>query len=104
MWESGRRGDKDKVRSCGCKFVLLTTMPALTEITTLPHHILPEEHKQIIGSTPQSFSDIPPVLRHKEENVTITLDPPIQEFASPEYSRGTIYVIERYVLYVLLRA
>lgn len=70
-------------------------MPAITPIAALPHYISREEHRKLVGSTPQSFSDIPAVLRHKEEDVMVDFDPPISEF---EDSQGTLYVIERYVL------
>lgn len=70
-------------------------MPAAVLITSLPNFISAEEHRTLIGSTPNSFSDIPPVLRHKEENVSITLEPPLEGFSPEDYSQGTLYVIER---------
>ena len=70
---------------------------AIGLITTLPTFISPEEHKNISASTPASFADIPPVLRHKQENVSVTLDPPLQGFSSEDGKSGTLYVIERCV-------
>ena len=65
--------------------------------TSLPVHISPEEHKAAIQSTPASFSDIPPVLYHTEENVAVTLDPPLDGFSKEDGANGTLYVIERCV-------
>lgn len=69
-------------------------MAPLTLITTLPHFVLPAEHEEIVSSTPASFSDIPTVLRHKEENVSVTLDPPLEGLSAEDCSDGTLYVIE----------
>lgn len=70
-------------------------MPAITIITSISRFITPEEHTIRTGSTPASFSDIPPVLRHKEDNVRVSLDPPITELSEEELSKGTLYVVER---------
>ena len=72
-------------------------MPAATPITTLPRHVEAEEHRLLVGSTPASFNDIPPKLCHKEENVSVTLDPPLTDFSSEDGTNGTLYVIERSV-------
>ena len=64
-------------------------------VSALPTYISPEEHRVASASTPASFSDIPPVLRHQEENVQITLDPPLEGFAAADGANGTLYVIER---------
>ena len=58
--------------------------PAVVPITAIPTFVSPDEHKNIVASTPASFSDIPPVLRHKEENVTVTLEPALEEFSAEE--------------------
>ena len=68
---------------------------AIGIITALPTYISPEEHKEVSAATPASFADIPPVLRHKEENVSITLDPPLDGFSPEDGANGTLYVIER---------
>jgi len=75
-------------------------MPAITPITTLPRHIEAEEHKLLVGSTPASFNDIPPKLCHKEENVSVILDPPIPEFSSGDAVNGTLYVIESFLVFM----
>ncbi|ESK85124.1 methylosome subunit [Moniliophthora roreri MCA 2997] len=69
-------------------------MTAVTLITSTPQFISQEEYKSLVGSTPASFNDIPPVLRHKEENVSVSLDPPLQGFSEPDAAQGTLYVIE----------
>lgn len=74
-----------------------TKMPAATIITTLPTFVTPEEHKTLAASTPVSFNDIPPKLYHKEDNVSVTLDPPLENFTSQDAAQGTLYVIGRYV-------
>lgn len=72
-------------------------MPATTLITSLPTFVNADEHKNIVGSTPVSFNDIPPKLYHKEDNVSVTLDPPLENFTTQDGARGTLYVIARYV-------
>lgn len=72
-------------------------MTAATLISSLPHHISAEEHRQLVGSTPASFNDIPPKLCHKEENVSVSLDPPLKDFELEHGANGTLYVIERFV-------
>lgn len=46
----------------------------LTELSAPPSHISREEHTDLTSSTPQSFDDIPPVLRFHDE-VEILLSP-----------------------------
>ncbi|KAF8604215.1 hypothetical protein BDV93DRAFT_575781 [Ceratobasidium sp. AG-I] len=67
-------------------------MPAVTPITQLPRFITSDEHKQLTASTPTSFGDIPPIIRHTQADVQITFDPPIPELGSAD--KGTLYVIE----------
>ncbi|KAA1467360.1 hypothetical protein DENSPDRAFT_832381 [Dentipellis sp. KUC8613] len=74
-------------------------MPTVTIIPAVPHFISPEEHKTLTGATPTSFSDIPPVLRHKEENVTVTFDPPVEGFSVDDGLQGTLYVIESVLVF-----
>lgn len=73
-------------------------MAPFTIVTALPTYISLEQHKELVASTPASFSDIPPVLRYTEQNVSITLDPPSDEFPEVDCANGTLYVIERYGL------
>lgn len=68
---------------------------AIVLIDALPKFISPEEHRNLVASTPASFSDIPPVLRHQEDNVSITLDPPVDAFSAADAANGSLYVIER---------
>ena len=70
-------------------------MVSTTLISSVPQYVSVEEHRNIVGSTPASFSDIPPVLRHKEDNVRVTLDPPLESFAEQHCANGTLFVIER---------
>lgn len=65
-------------------------------ITTAPNFVSPEEHRNVVASTPSSFSDIPPVLRHKQDNVSVTLDPPLDGFTPEDGANGVLYIIERY--------
>lgn len=68
-----------------------------TLIDTLPVFISPEEHGNIVSATPTSFNEISPVLRHKEDNVSVTFDPPLAGLSSNDYASGALYIIERYV-------
>ncbi|KAF8968030.1 regulator of volume decrease after cellular swelling-domain-containing protein [Flammula alnicola] len=68
-------------------------MPAVNLITALPNFVTKEEHTTLVASTPSSFNDIPPVIRHKEENVSVTLDPPLENFSNQNAVQGTLYVL-----------
>jgi nucleotide-sensitive chloride channel 1A len=73
-------------------------MPGVSFIDAVPNHVSVEEHRTLTGATPASFSDIPPVLRQKVDNVRLTFDPPLDGF-SPERdgALGTLYIIERFI-------
>ncbi|KZT06114.1 uncharacterized protein LAESUDRAFT_726336 [Laetiporus sulphureus 93-53] len=75
-------------------------MSPFTLITTLPAFHTLEEHDNFVASTPASFSDIPPVLRHKEENVSVTIDPPLSGFSSDDCAVGTLYVLESVLVFM----
>lgn len=75
-----------------------TTMSSVTLIDALPKFITPDEHRELTGTTPASFSDIPPVLRHKEDIASARFDPPVEGFTQEDGTKGTLYVIERCVL------
>lgn len=72
-------------------------MPAVTFIDAIPNHISEEDHRSLTVATPVSFSDIPPVLRHKVNDVAVAFDPPLDGFSSEDSARGTLYIIERYM-------
>jgi len=74
-------------------------MPAVNLISTVPVFVSPEEHVTAVASTPNSFSDIQPVIRHKEENVSVTLDPPLEGFSDGTAVQGTLYVLTRLALH-----
>ncbi|KAG8213160.1 regulator of volume decrease after cellular swelling-domain-containing protein [Butyriboletus roseoflavus] len=69
-------------------------------ITTVPDFVSPEEHRNIVASTPSSFSNILPVLRHKEESVSATLDPPLDGFTPEDSTNGVLYVIESALVFM----
>ncbi|KAI0350060.1 hypothetical protein OH77DRAFT_1431449 [Trametes cingulata] len=73
---------------------------AITLIDALPKFISPEEHRNLVASTPASFADIPPVLRHKEDNVSVTLDPPLDAFSAEDAANGSLYVIESHLVFM----
>ncbi|KAF5367163.1 hypothetical protein D9758_004007 [Tetrapyrgos nigripes] len=70
---------------------------ALSPISSLPKFVSPAEHSSIVSSTPASFTDIPPVIRHKQENVRITLDPPVQGLSLDQ--PGTLYIIDTVLVF-----
>ncbi|KAI0648863.1 regulator of volume decrease after cellular swelling-domain-containing protein [Trametes meyenii] len=73
---------------------------AITLIDTLPKFISPEEHRNLVASTPASFSDIPPVLRHKEDNVSVSVDPALDAFSAEDAANGSLYVIESHLVFI----
>lgn len=70
-------------------------MAAISFIDAIPHHVSVEEHWSLTGATPTSFSDIPPVLRQKVDNLRLAFDPPLDGFAPEDGASGTLYIIER---------
>ncbi|KAF8558101.1 hypothetical protein OG21DRAFT_1285957 [Imleria badia] len=69
-------------------------------ITAVPDFVSPEEHRNIVASTPSSFSDIRPVLRHKQDNVSVTLDPPLDALTPEDGANGVLYVIESALVFM----
>ncbi|KAH9958576.1 regulator of volume decrease after cellular swelling-domain-containing protein [Russula dissimulans] len=69
-------------------------MPTVSFINAIPNHVSIEEHRSLTGATPTSFSDIPPVLQQKVDNVRIAFDPPLDDFSPEDGARGTLYIIE----------
>ncbi|EMD33396.1 hypothetical protein CERSUDRAFT_126142 [Gelatoporia subvermispora B] len=69
-------------------------------ISAVPTFITPDEHRQAVASTPASFNDIPPVLRHKEENVSVTLEPSVEGLSAEDCASGTLYVIESVLVFM----
>jgi nucleotide-sensitive chloride channel 1A len=63
-------------------------MPSATLINSVPSFSSP-------GTTPTSFNDIPPILRHREENVLVIFHPPLDGLEQ-EGTHGTLYVIDRF--------
>lgn len=65
---------------------------------TVPPFNTLEQHKTLVSSTPENFADIPAVLRHKQENVRVAFDPPID--SHPTWSSGTLYVIDSFLVFI----
>ncbi|KAJ3758467.1 regulator of volume decrease after cellular swelling-domain-containing protein [Lentinula raphanica] len=73
---------------------------AATLISAVPAFVSPEEHRNIVGSTPVSFTDIPPVLRHKEEPVSVTFEPTLDGFSEEDAKEGVLYVLESVLVFM----
>jgi len=73
-------------------------MPAVSFIDAIPNHISVDEHRTLTGATPASFSDIPPVLRQKVDNIHVAFDPPLDDFSPEDGALGTLYIIERFLI------
>jgi chloride channel, nucleotide-sensitive, 1A len=89
------------VTTIAIKKTLVSTMPAVNLISTVPTFTSQDEHTALVGSTPNSFTDIPPVIRHKEENVSVNLEPQLQGFSDQDAAQGTLYVLTRLVAFNL---
>ncbi|KAJ3796725.1 regulator of volume decrease after cellular swelling-domain-containing protein [Lentinula aff. detonsa] len=72
---------------------------AATLIGAVPKFVSPEEHRNIVGSTPVSFNDIPPVLRH-EEPVSVTFEPSLDGFNEVDGKEGVLYVLESVLIFM----
>lgn len=66
---------------------------ALVVITSVPNHVSEDQHRELISSTPPSFSEISPVLCYREENISVALDPPLQDFSEEDGATGTLYLL-----------
>ncbi|PBK92648.1 hypothetical protein ARMGADRAFT_1013197 [Armillaria gallica] len=66
--------------------------------STLPSFSTPQEHAAIVSSTPKNFSDIPPVLRHQQNEVQVRFEAPLEGKA--EWRHGTLYVIDSVLAFV----
>lgn len=66
---------------------------AIERITSAPPALSQEELDSLSASTPESFAGIPPLLRHKEEDVFWTVEP---EYQGVKQGRGTLWVTEEY--------
>lgn len=75
-------------------------MVSTTIISSVPSFVSPDEHRDLVGATPESFSDIPPVLRHKEENITVLFDPPLEHLSPGDDSKGVLYVIDSALVFM----
>jgi nucleotide-sensitive chloride channel 1A len=64
-------------------------------ISSLPPYASSEEHKALTSTTPESFASIPPILRLEEPNVSVSFDPPLQDFGPDDCKHGKLYIIER---------
>ncbi|SJL08353.1 uncharacterized protein ARMOST_11716 [Armillaria ostoyae] len=66
--------------------------------STLPIFSTRQEHATIVSSTPQNFSDIPPVLRHQQNEVQVRFEAPLEGKA--DWRHGTLYVIDSVLAFV----
>jgi hypothetical protein len=103
VWQKSSSRDISRNRSQGTSKALHSSpseregnnMPAVSFIDAIPNHVSLEEHRTLTGATPTSFSDIPPILRQKVDNVRIAFDPPLDNFSPDDGALGTLYIIER---------
>jgi hypothetical protein len=87
-------GSNEGLRSKAFLIPSFFNMPAVHLISTLPAFTSQDEHTTLVGSTPNSFTDIPPVIKHKEEGVSVVLEPAFEGFPN---TQGTLYVLTRSV-------
>lgn len=72
-------------------------MPAITLVVAVPPFVSQEEYNTLIASTPNSFNDLPAVLKHKEDDVSVKIDPSLQGFSEEDAAKGTLYLLTRHV-------
>ncbi|KAI5481210.1 hypothetical protein MNV49_005645 [Pseudohyphozyma bogoriensis] len=63
----------------------------ITLLTSAPPALTAEELAALSTSTPATFEGIAPLLRHREEQVTVTVEPAFQGF---EGGKGTLWITE----------
>ncbi|KAJ7646774.1 regulator of volume decrease after cellular swelling-domain-containing protein [Roridomyces roridus] len=69
-------------------------------ISSIPSFVSREEHTTLASQTPASFADIPPVLRLKQEGVTVRFEPPLDGFSEQDSAEGTLFVIESVLVFM----
>jgi hypothetical protein len=70
-------------------------MPAVTLIDAIPAFVTQEEYSSLSASTPNSFNDLPAILKYKQENVSVDIQPPVEGFSNEDSASGTLYVLTR---------
>lgn len=73
-------------------------MPAITLIDVVPPFVSQEEYNTLIASTPNSFNDLPTVLKHREDDVAVKIEPALESFSEEDAAKGTLYVLTRCIL------
>jgi len=63
----------------------------ITALTSPAPALSRDELAALSAATPSTFSDIPPLLRHQEESVHFSIDPPCQGFSS---GQGVLTITE----------
>ena len=84
---------------CLSTLLIPPRMPAVTLISAIPKFASQEEHASAVNATPNSFSEIPPLLNHQETNVLVTLEPSLEGYESAV--QGTLYILTRYGVFNL---
>ncbi|TEB34720.1 hypothetical protein FA13DRAFT_1763140 [Coprinellus micaceus] len=74
-------------------------MPAITLVVAIPPFVSQEEYNTLIASTPNSFNDLPAVLKHKEDDVSVKIDPSLEGFSEEDAAKGTLYVLTSYLIF-----
>ena len=64
---------------------------AITLLSQPPPALSQAELAEISASTPSTFEGIAPILRHKEEQVTVTVEPAFEGFTG---GKGELYITE----------
>ncbi|KAF8340012.1 regulator of volume decrease after cellular swelling-domain-containing protein [Cantharellus anzutake] len=75
-------------------------MKTVQLISETPKSISLDEHRQLVESTPSSFGDIPPVLRHRQDGVKIIFDPPQEGLSEEDLSNGALYLVESVLAFI----
>ncbi|KAJ2914071.1 hypothetical protein MD484_g6338, partial [Candolleomyces efflorescens] len=68
-------------------------MPAVTLVDTIPAFVTQEEYSSLSASTPNSFNDLPAILKYKQENVSVDIQPPVDGFSNEDSASGILYVL-----------
>ncbi|KAM6504302.1 Regulator of volume decrease after cellular swelling domain containing protein [Amanita muscaria] len=75
-------------------------MPTVSLISSVPHSVTKEESDSLSTSTPTSFNDLPPILAHKEDDVSVTFDPPVAGFSEQDGAHGTLHVLSSVLVFM----
>jgi nucleotide-sensitive chloride channel 1A len=94
--ERGEESQDDRSLFVASSSTMSSTIEKPQSISASPRFITQEEHRVVQQSTPEDFSQVPPVL-HRKEKVSVSLSLDLDGFPLSRLVHGDLYVTEECV-------